>query len=111
MKYSWLPLLLFVAGWQACTYDTLPESEVTCTDQILYSAHIKPIIETKCTLDGCHNGTGAGLPNFYEFENLQERAQLVKQLTSSREMPRVGRLTRAQIDSIACWVDNGALEN
>lgn len=99
-----------VLASQACTYDTLPESQVICTDQISWSAHIKPIIETKCTLEGCHNGS-SGLPNFYQFENIKQRASLVKELTTARIMPRTGSLTQAQIDSIACWVDNGAPEN
>jgi len=35
----------------------------------------------------------------------------MKARTQSRNMPKEGTLTQAEIDAIGCWVDDGALNN
>lgn len=69
---------------------------------------IKPIIETKCALSGCHNGSR---PDLRVFANAKTYAKSMKSKTQDRSMPAEGSLTDAQIQLIACWVDDGALAN
>jgi hypothetical protein len=81
------------------------QSVVTFTDVI------KPIIDTNCTVSGCHV-IGTGLPDFTQFSNIKTYAAEIRERTSTRDMPRGGRvLTNLQIAQIACWVDSGALNN
>jgi hypothetical protein len=76
---------------------------------ISFSGSISPIIKTNCAITGCHNGSQ--FPDFRIFKNIHDNAALIKTQTGSRSMPATGSLTQAEINSIACWVDDGALEN
>jgi hypothetical protein len=76
---------------------------------VSFQADISPIISTNCTISGCHNGTQ--FPDLRNFANIKANASQIKALTSSRAMPQNGSLTQAQIDMIACWVDDGAPSN
>ena len=76
---------------------------------ISYSASIDSIIETNCIVSGCHNGSQ--FPDFRNFNNIQMNAAQIKTLTGNRTMPEEGSLTQAEIDMIACWVDDGAANN
>jgi hypothetical protein len=76
---------------------------------ISFSESIAPIIETNCAINDCHNGSQ--FPDFRQFKNVHDNAAQVKALTADRTMPEEGTLTQAQINMIACWVDDGALNN
>lgn len=83
--------------------------KVKIASGISFSGAIAPIISTKCAISGCHNGSQA--PDFRSFANIQANAGQIKTLTGNRTMPQEGSLTQTQIDMIACWVDDGALQN
>jgi hypothetical protein len=76
---------------------------------ITYSTSIATIISTNCAITNCHNGTQ--FPDFRNFDNIQNNAAQIKTLTGNRTMPEDGTLTQAEIDMIACWVDDGAVAN
>lgn len=92
--------------------------EVSCSDEldiyvssgISYSASVASIIENNCAIDGCHV-SGNSIPDFSSFATIQSNADKIKELTQNKSMPRNGSLTQAEIDAIACWVDDGALDN
>jgi hypothetical protein len=77
-----------------------------------WAQHILPIINTRCALSGCHDGN-SGLPNWTDLATVQQNAQRIKSRTGAREMPPAGAqpLTENQISMIACWVDDGAMNN
>ncbi|HEX9648931.1 MAG TPA: hypothetical protein VGA21_00105 [Cyclobacteriaceae bacterium] len=80
-------------------------------DLVTFSDIIKPIIDTNCTVSGCHV-IGTGLPDFTQFSNIKTYAAEIRERTSTRDMPRGGRvLTSLQIAQIGCWVESGALNN
>ncbi|MDX2304990.1 MAG: c-type cytochrome [Microscillaceae bacterium] len=71
---------------------------------------IKPIIDQNCALAACHGG--AQSPDLRSLENVRSSAARIKVRTGNRTMPRGGlTLSQAQIDLIACWVDDGAPNN
>lgn len=74
-----------------------------------FKSTIEPIIQTSCAIDNCHNGRQ--FPDFRQFNNIKANAANIKRLTGNRTMPQQGMLTQGQIDAIACWVDDGALDN
>lgn len=76
---------------------------------VSFSASVSKIIEDNCTISGCHNGSQ--FPNFRVFKNIHDNAAQIKALTGNRSMPVDGTLTQTQINTIACWVDDGALDN
>lgn len=76
---------------------------------VSYAASILPIIENKCAISECHNGSQ--FPDFRVFKNIHDNARQIKVLTGNGTMPQDGTLTQSEIDMIACWVDDGAPEN
>jgi hypothetical protein len=76
---------------------------------VSWANEIKPIMENSCALSGCHNGSSR--PDLRKFENAKFYSKSIKSNTQDRSMPRDGTLTQQQINLIACWVDDGALQN
>ncbi len=76
---------------------------------VSFGATIKPIIESNCAISSCHNGSQH--PDFRVLKNIQDNAGQIKALTGDGTMPQEGSLTQNQINQIACWVDDGALNN
>ncbi|HYG40183.1 MAG TPA: SprB repeat-containing protein [Cytophagales bacterium] len=85
-------------------------SEVTVNSGISFATVIKPIIDGNCAVSGCHVQGGQS-PNFTSFNNIKSNAAMIKIKTGDRSMPKVGSLTEQEIQQIACWVDDGALQN
>ena len=84
---------------------------VQLTSTTSYQSDIKPIIMNSCAVTGCHDGSQPARANFNNFSEVQANASLIKSKTQNGSMPKTGSLTQAQIDLIACWVDDGALDN
>lgn len=77
---------------------------------ISFAQEVSGIITTYCAVSGCHVA-GEPRPDFTIFSNVQSNALEIKSRTQSRNMPRGSSLTNEQIATIACWVDDGALDN
>ncbi|WP_333818793.1 SprB repeat-containing protein [Ohtaekwangia sp.] len=79
------------------------------TTNVSWTNDIRPIMSASCAITGCHNGISrADLRNYDKAKSLASR---IKLYTQDRSMPFNGSLEQYQIDLIACWVDDGALEN
>ena len=76
---------------------------------VSFSRSISPIINSSCAVSGCH--AGSQFPDFRVFENIQNNAIEIKKRTQSGSMPKIGTITQNEKDLIACWVDDGALNN
>lgn len=78
-----------------------------------FDNHISPIISSNCAVSGCHNGDDASLPNFTSFSTIKNNAGSIRSMTTSGAMPPAGAgsLTDSEVELIACWVDDGALDN
>jgi hypothetical protein len=77
---------------------------------ISYANSIKNILDVNCNLSGCH-GAGSGARDWTKYENVKLNAGNIKTRTSNRSMPPAAPLNQAEIDQIACWVDDGAPNN
>ena len=86
-------------------------SDIRITSGVSLANDITSIINTNCAVTGCHNGSQP--PNLSNTDNIISSASRIKSRTSSGSMPPSGRedLTQEEIDLIACWVDDGALNN
>lgn len=107
-------LIIFMIG--SCSDNDLDETnEDTCTTEISYANDVNSILQTKCNIAGCHNGSLGDARDWTDFETLKSRAQAVKQMVENRQMPPpsspAGQLSADQIQTISCWVDQGALNN
>jgi hypothetical protein len=100
---------------EACVSHDFPE--YTCTDAYSFSEDVRPIIETKCAIAGCHNGSLGEDLNWTIYQNFHQRARegQVKFRVTHRIMPPedspAGPLSQDEINAIACWTDQGSLNN
>jgi hypothetical protein len=71
---------------------------------------ILPIMQASCALSGCHDGKSR--IDYRIHSNAMKNSADIKFNTQNRSMPFDGpALSKNQIDLIACWVDDGALNN
>ena len=75
-----------------------------------YANDIAPIMMNSCATTGCHDGS-TSLPDFRSLAVVQANAGAIKSVTQSGFMPRNSTLPQSEIDLIACWVNDGALDN
>lgn len=76
---------------------------------VSFSAQVSSIVEANCSITGCHNGTQA--PDFRSFQVIREFAALIRVQVVTRTMPVDGSLTQPEINTILCWIDDGAPAN
>jgi len=94
---------------QGCTI-TVTASVARGQSGLSYQNDIAPIIANNCAISGCHVA-GAQKPNFSLYANVKANASAIKTRTGDRSMPQGRTLTQEQINTIACWVDDGAPQN
>lgn len=85
---------------------------VQITSGVSFEATIQELITTNCAITGCH--VAPRVPNFTLEDDIFSYAAKIKERTGERSMPPPGsgrELTDAQIAQIACWADDGALDN
>lgn len=104
-------VLTISIGAMACEYsksDVLPDC---ATVPARFAADVLPLIQEKCATV-CHNAftTNAGGP-FTNYAQIKAKADLIKFMVETRQMPQTGSLTDAQIKVISCWVNAGAENN
>lgn len=83
--------------------------EVRVMSGITWSGDVEAIISSNCALPSCHGGTQA--PDFRQFANVKSRASEIRTRTQNGSMPPTGPLSADLVQKIACWVDDGALNN
>ncbi len=87
--------------------------EFTLEEQLFsgvsYAQSIEPLMMNSCSVTGCHNGSQ--FPDLRTYEGVKNSSARVKEFTQSGFMPISGTLTQEQKDAIACWIDDGALNN
>ena len=116
--FSGLFLLVFL---YSCVNHDLPKPAIDVTDctsreTISYANHVKTIVDAKCATSGCHNGTLGPDLNWTVLKNLQDHAaevqdRITRPKGTTGHMPVVGDLTDEQIQTLYCWVAQGAREN
>ena len=81
--------------------------------QTSLSVDVEPIIQSKCAITNCHNGSES--PNLTTASAIIANATSIKSVTQSGQMLKAGSsagpLSDAQKALIACWVDEGAKNN
>ncbi len=77
---------------------------------VSFSSDIKPIIDTNCSVTSCH-GNDPSLPKFNTYNEIKNSATSIRSVTQSGAMPPKDKLSQNHINLIACWVDDGALNN
>jgi uncharacterized membrane protein len=102
-------------SFYACKQDKLPLPEVpTFCDSITasYNDTVKAIIDSKCSVAGCHlNTQSPNLNNFTQVFNNSNR--IAVRALDLKTMPPLGmpQLTEDEIKILTCWREAGFPEN
>lgn len=95
--------------------------EDACGDAKSYDTDIKPIIDATCSYAGCHIDNDNSSPELTSYELLKtyvDNNQFEMRVLTEKDMPPVDfvpdgkptELTTAQLETIQCWLDDGAPE-
>jgi hypothetical protein len=77
---------------------------------VSWQNEILPIMTESCAKTGCHDGISR--PNDWRiYEQVKQNAATIRKKTQDKSMPFDSPLPQNEIDLIACWIDDGALEN
>ncbi|MEP1097579.1 MAG: SprB repeat-containing protein [Cyclobacteriaceae bacterium] len=87
------------------------ERTIAVTTGLSLSNDIMPIIQSNCSVTGCHDGSRS--PDLRTSAGIVTSSTRIKARTSAGTMPPAGRsnLSQEDIAKIACWVDDGAPES
>ncbi len=105
--------LLFASCANNSEEELLDEMNVSCNNtEVSLATEVMPLLLAECTFSGCHNGDNGSSRDWTNKANVLAKAGAIKARTQNGSMPRSpGALSQNEIDLIACWVDNGALDN
>ena len=78
--------------------------------EVFYANQIRPIIDTNCQVSNCH-GSNGNIPTFATYEDVMAKADRIKARTGAGTMPPNGPLSSSDVQLIADWVDQGAVNN
>lgn len=109
-----LSVLAFVACKKESTTTTTDCTGATPT----YINDVKVIMDASCAVSGCHNATskaeGIDLSTYAKVKSESAKARFlgsIEHLAGYQAMPEgASKLSTAQIQTIACWIDNGTPE-
>jgi hypothetical protein len=90
---------------------------------VSYQNDIDPIVQARCAIAGCHDGSNSAIPNYNIFAEFQARAHNdplgIRQRVKTDDMPRQSGndtqpgdpLSAEEKVALFCWIDEGALDN
>ena len=85
-------------------------SDVSISAGTSLSADIAPIITQNCAVTGCHVA-GSISPNLSTNAGILAKANRIMARTGAGSMPPSGALSSVDVAAIACWVNDGGLDN
>ncbi len=116
--YIAVVLGFLICGVSSCYYDKeqvlYPGGNISCDSiNAKFATNVKPIIQTRCAIQGCHTATAiAGGVNLENFNQVVLKAQRIKQrAVIERTMPLGGSITDSERNILQCWIDAGTPNN
>lgn len=97
---------------ESCVNHDFPQ--YTCgPDPVSYSEDVNAIVMNRCAVSGCHNGDNGDDKNWTDFSLFQSKSETARAYVIDRIMPPDGAtpLTQEEVNTIACWVDQGSQNN
>jgi uncharacterized membrane protein len=96
----------------ACTKDKGAPAPLVTKCQPQYTRDIRPVIETRCALTGCHVGNfpfgDFTKDSVFKIRVVNGRVKTL--VIDEKLMPpaNASQLTGEELETLKCWIDNGA---
>lgn len=108
-------LIFLTVVFVSCKKDKTVPAE--CDAEVSFVEDVQPILLNSCATSGCHSASSAA--NNMVFENFEEvfanRDMILKTVNHEAgvtPMPiGASQLSSIEIQNIACWIEQGALNN
>ena len=117
---TYLLILILYSLASSCYYDIeeelYPEGSLPNCDtlNLSYLADIRPIIDSKCTVSGCHVSGGSAPGDYTLYSTLKsvaESGKLIERVINLENMPPSGPVSSCDQLKIQEWVVSGAKQN
>ena len=109
-----LTIMITICLVQACKKNDDGTNSVDCSGPTKsFAANILPIVQTSCAFDAdCHgSGSTSGPGTLLAYTEIFNSRSAIRSAVVSGEMPKGAKLTSAEKNAIACWIDHGASNN
>jgi len=117
-----LVIMIAMGSWTSALAADAKPANAGVREQVTFSKDVAPIFQVKC--QECHQPNSIGPMSLITFQEVRPWARSIKERVITRQMPpwhidrAVGvqkfkndmSLSNEQVDTIARWVDGGALE-
>ena len=111
-------LALSVLFFSQCKKDSEPIVYDCSNNAPRYNNAVRNIVDVYCAFSGCHNSSsraaGIDLSSYAALRSEASRARFmgsVEHRSGFSPMPRGGRrLSETDLNTLACWIQNGYLE-
>jgi uncharacterized membrane protein len=117
MKIKYLFILGMMLIFSSCYYDKAEllygVTPVDCNViNAKFSTDINPLIQTKCSIAGCHNSSAAGGLVLLNYTQVKSSIGLIQQrCLVNKDMPPGNPLTKTEMDKLRCWIQAGVQNN
>jgi len=114
MKKSLYIIFFILIGTFSCTYD---KADVPVCDNTnaSYSQSIAPLIQTRCAIPGCHDGSlfVGNFNNYSDVKNYIDNGIFKVKVIDMKTMPPPSQppLTTQEYNKLKCWFENGGQNN
>lgn len=111
--YSSIKKTLLVSTLVSITILSCSKTSPACGEKVdcstvTYSGTIKPLIEDKCSLSGCHSSSWNTYSGILTIVN---NGELYDQVVATENMPQSGSMSCEQRADVECWINAGAPNN
>lgn len=116
-KRSYLIFIFAGLALSSCKKDTVEDIGVDCPDEISYASDVATILATSCNTSGCHNAAGSAAGFVFEnhsqvSDNATIILNVIRHEAGFSPMPKfAAKLSDEQINKVACWIEQGKLNN
>jgi hypothetical protein len=93
----------------SCEHKNINEPVFKCDSSVLLEYNdIKPIVTSKCSYNGCHNGSNNSVPTFLTEQDLKDNIADCKMQLERGAMPPAGSDSITDFDKakLLCWINN-----
>lgn len=116
-KISCIIFIFAGLAFSSCKKDKVEDIDVDCPDEISYASDIATILATSCNTSGCHNAAGGSAGFVFEnhsqvSDNATMILNVIRHEAGFSPMPKfAAKLSDEQINKVACWIEQGKLNN
>ncbi len=119
-KISIIASFFLFLAYFSCTKDIADPIDTNCVENTNYDDDIRRILDTNCSYESCHDGSGAAPGNYSFYSGVkvtfEGNDEFINRVVSLKDMPPDDApgpksLSDEEFEKILCWIESGFPEN